>query len=154
MSVLREVHRAALSVGQTPVVEHLQQHVEHIRVRLLDLVEQDHLVGPPPHRLGQAAAFLIADIARRGADQPRDRVLLHVFRHVDAHHRALVVEQEFGERLGELGLADAGRPEEQERAHRPVRVLQPGACAAHGLRDRGDRLVLADDARLQRLFHV
>src|SRR6267378_810885 len=58
-------------------------------------------------------------------------MLLHVLRHVDADHRALVIEQEFGERLGELGLADAGRPKKQERAHRPVRVLQPGAGAAH-----------------------
>src|SRR5207244_1696824 len=106
------------------------------------------------HRLGQAAAFLIADIARWGADEARDRVLLHELRHVDAHHRTLVVEQEFGERLGELGLADAGRPEEQERAHRPVRILQPGARPAHRLRYRGDRLVLADDARPERLLHL
>jgi hypothetical protein len=42
-------------------------------MRLLDLVEQDHLVRPPPHRFGQHAAFLIADIAGRGADQAGDR---------------------------------------------------------------------------------
>ena len=29
-----------LTVGQPPVVEHLQQHVEDVGVRLLDLVEQ------------------------------------------------------------------------------------------------------------------
>ena len=72
-----EVDRAALAVGQPAVVEHLQQDVEDVAVGFLDLVEQHHLVGPPPHRLGQHAAFLIADIARRRADQPRDRVLLH-----------------------------------------------------------------------------
>ncbi len=72
-----EIDRAALAVGQAAVVEHLQQDVEHVAVRLLDLVEQHDLVGPPPHRLGQHAAFLIADIARRSADQPRDRMLLH-----------------------------------------------------------------------------
>ena len=33
-----EVDGAALAVGETPVVEHLQQHVEHVRVRLLDFV--------------------------------------------------------------------------------------------------------------------
>jgi hypothetical protein len=43
---------------------------------------------------------------------------------------ALAVEQEFGERLGQLGLADAGRAEEQERAHRPVGILQSGARLA------------------------
>src|ERR1700736_406171 len=72
MSVLREVHRAALSVGQTPVVEHLQQHVEDVRVGLFDLVEEDHLVRAAAHRLGQAAAFLIADIARTSAGPPGD----------------------------------------------------------------------------------
>ena len=49
-----EIDRAPLPVGQAAVVEHLQQHVEDVGVRLFDLVEQDHLVGPAPHRLGQA----------------------------------------------------------------------------------------------------
>ena len=33
------------AVGEAAVVEHLQQHVENVRVRLLDLVEQDHEYG-------------------------------------------------------------------------------------------------------------
>ena len=74
-----EIDLAALPVGQAPVVEHLQQHVEHVGMRLLDLVEQHHLVGPAPHRFGQHAAFLITDIARRRADQAGDRVLFHEF---------------------------------------------------------------------------
>ncbi len=76
-------------------------------------------VRPAAHRLGELAALLVADVARRRADEPRDRVLLHVLAHVDAHHRPLVVEQELGERPRELGLADAGRAEEDERADRP-----------------------------------
>ena len=116
-----EVDRAALAVGQASVIEHLQQHVEHVGVRLLDLVEQDHLVGAAAHRLGERAALLVADVARRRADEPRDRVLLHVLAHVDANQRALVVEQERGQRLRQLGLADARRAEEHERADRPVR---------------------------------
>src|SRR6266481_7891817 len=39
-----EVDRAALAVGQPSVVEDLQQHVEDVAVRLLDLVEQHHRV--------------------------------------------------------------------------------------------------------------
>ena len=96
-----EVHRAALAVGQPPVVEHLQQHVEDVLVRLLHLVEQDHLIGPAAHRLGQHAALVVADIARRRADQARHGVLLHELAHVDAHHGPLVVEQELRERLGQ-----------------------------------------------------
>ena len=99
------------------------------RMRLLDLVEQDDLIGAPAHGLGERAALFIADIAGRRADQPRDGVLLHIFAHVDADHGVLVVEQELGERAGELGLADAGRAQEHERADRPVRVLQAGAAS-------------------------
>ena len=47
----------------------------------------------------------------------------------------LVVKQRLGQRLGQLGLADARRAEEQERAERAVRVLDAGAAALDGLRD-------------------
>ncbi len=102
-----EIDGAALAVGQSAIVEHLQQDVEHVVMRLLDFVEQDHTVRTPPDRFGQVTAFLVADIARRRADQAADRVLFHELAHVDAHHRIGRVEQEFGERLAQLGLADA-----------------------------------------------
>ena len=123
-----EVDRAALAVGQPPVVEQLQQHVQHFRVRLLDLVEQHHGVGPAPHRLGQLSGLVVADVARGRADHARDGVLLLVLGHVDAHHRMVVVEQELGQRPRQLGLADAGRPEEDEAAERPLRdpAARPG----------------------------
>ena len=149
-----ERHRAALAVGQAAVVHHLQQRVEHVRVGLLDLVEQHDRVGPAAHRLGQLAALLVADVAGRRADQPRDRVLLHVLGHVDPDHRVLGVEHELGERPRQLGLADAGRAEEQERADRPVGVLEPGARAPQRRRHRLDRLVLADHPPVQALLHV
>ena len=148
-----EVDRAALPVGQPALVEHLQQHVEHVRVRLLDLVEQHHRVRPPAHRLGQLTALVVADVAGRRADQPGHRVLLAVLAHVDADHRALVVEQEVRQRLGQLGLADAGRAEEQERAGRPVRVGDAGPAAAHRVGHRLHGLLLADDALAQLVFH-
>ena len=104
-----EADRAALAIGQAAVVHHLQQRVEHVGVGLLDLVEQDDGVRAPPHRLGQLAALVVADVAGRRADEPRDGVLLHVLGHVDPDHRVLGVEHELGQRTGQLGLADAGR---------------------------------------------
>ena len=76
---IAEIDRASLPVGQPAVVEHLQQNVEDIRMRLFDFVEQHDLIGPAPHRLGQRAALLVADIAGRRADQPGDRMFLHIF---------------------------------------------------------------------------
>ena len=130
-----EVDRASLSVGEPTVVEHLQQHVEHLRVRLLDLVEEHDRVRPPANRLGELAAFVVPDVARRRADQARDRMPLLVLAHVDAHHRVLVVEHELGERPRELGLADTGRPEEDERADRAIGILQPRARASQRVGD-------------------
>ena len=68
--------------------------------------------------------------------------------------RALVVEHELRERPRELGLADAGRAEEDERADRAVRILQAGTRASQCVRNGLDRFVLADDPLVQTLLHV
>ena len=115
-----EVDRPALAVGEAAVVHDLQQHVEGVGVGLLDLVEQDHRVGPAAYGLGELTALVVADVAGGRADQAAHRVLLHVLRHIDADDRRLGVEHELGQRPRELGLADAGRAEEEEAADRAV----------------------------------
>src|SRR3954463_5653988 len=149
-----EVHRAALRVGQATVLEDLQEDVEDVRVGLLDLVEQEHRVRLAAPRLCELAALVVADVAGRRADEARHRVLLHVLRHVDADHRLLVAEEELRERARQLRLADARRAEEDERAGRALRVLEPRARAPDRLRDDLDRLVLADHALVQLVLHA
>ena len=149
-----EGHDTALAVGQAAVVEDLEEHVENVGVRLLDLVEENDGVGPPANGLRQAAALLVADVSRRRTDHPRHRVLLHVLGHVDPHDGVLVVEQELRERPGELRLSHAGRPDEEEGADRPFRVREAGARTAHGVGDGLDGLLLAHDALAQALLHL
>ena len=62
---------------------------------------------------------------------------LLVLAHVDADQRLLVVEQELGERAGRLGLADAGRAEEEEASRsgrfgscRPARAARTALATA------------------------
>ena len=140
-----EVDAAALGVGQVPVLQDLEEDVEHLGVRLLDLVEEHDRVALAAHGLGQLAALVEADVAGRRADQAGHVVALHELAHVDLDERVLAAEHELGQRLGELGLADAGGAQEDERADRALGVLEAGASAAHGPGDRGDRLLLADD---------
>ena len=56
-------------------------------MRLLDLVEQQHAMRVLIDGIGQQAALVEADIARRRADQAADAVPLHIFRHVEALER-------------------------------------------------------------------
>ena len=149
-----EVDPPTLGVGQVPVLQDLEQDVEDLRMRLLDLVEQDHAVVLAPDGFGQLAALVEADVAGRRPDQPRHVVALHELAHVDLDERVLAAEHELGEGLGQLGLPDAGRAEEDERADRALRVLEARACAADGLRDDADRLLLADDPIVEGLLHV
>ncbi len=154
MIAVAEVDPAALGVRQVPVLEDLEEDVEHLRVGLLDLVEQDHAVVLAADGLGQLAALVEADVARGRPDQAADVVALHELAHVDLDERVLAAEHELGERLGELGLPDAGRAEEDERADRPLRVLEPGTRAADGLGDDLDRLLLADDPAVEGVLHL
>src|SRR5580704_9793640 len=43
-----KVHRAALAVGEAAIVQDLQQHVEHVGMRLFNLVEKDYTVWTTP----------------------------------------------------------------------------------------------------------
>src|SRR3954447_15259333 len=95
--------------------------------------------SPPPARRPPAGG---QGWAGGGADEPGHGVLLHVLRHVDAHHGLLVAEEELRQRAGELGLADAGGAEEHERAGRALRVLQACPRPPDRLGDELDGLVL------------
>ena len=101
-----------------PVLEDLEEDVEHLRMGLLDLVEQHDRVALAADRLGELATLVEPDVAGRRADQPADVVALHELAHVDLDERVLAAEHELGERLGQLRLPDAGRAEEDERADR------------------------------------
>ncbi len=150
---VRKIHRATVTIGQTALVEQLQQDVEDLHMRLLDLIQQQHAVRTTAHRLGQLSALIVANVARRRTDQARDRVLFLVLAHINAHHRLLGIKEEFGQRARQLRLPNAGRPQEQERPDRPVGGLQPRASAAHGIGDGAHRLVLTDDALVQLVLH-
>ncbi len=137
-----EVHRVAQAVGELSVFKYLQQDVEDIRMRFLDFVQQDDRIGRALHALGELTAFFVADVSRRRADQLRDRMLLHEFRHIEADQRFLAAEHELRQGASDFGLADAGGTEEQERTDGPVRALQAGAAAANGAGQRADGFVL------------
>ena len=148
-----EVDLAAERIRQPTFFHDLQQHVVDVAVGLLDLVHEDHRVGPAADALGQLAALLVADVSRRGADQAAHVVLLHVLAHVHLDQGVLAAEHELGQGLRQFGLADAGRADEQEAAHGPPRIFQAAATATQALGDGPDGLVLADDALVQLVLH-
>ena len=149
-----EVDVAAFAVAHHSLVEDLEEHVLHAGMRLFHLVEQDHRIGPPPHRLGQDAAFAIADIARRAAHQQADLMLLLELAHVDDGQVLLAAIEQIGQGQRGFGLAGAGHADHQKDADRLARIGQVGARGVDRLRDRFERVRLADDALLHRLFQM
>src|SRR5208283_384989 len=149
-----EIHGSPLAVGQPAVVEELEQHVEHLRMGLLDLVEKDYRIGPPPHRLGELAALLETDITRRSPDETGYSMAFLILRHVYSDHGLFIIEKKFGESPGELRLSDACGPHEDKAADRPVRILDAGPCPAHRIRNNRDGFILADDPHSEPLLHM
>ena len=84
MSVFLNESGAALAVRQLPVLEHLQEDVEDVGVRLLDLVEEHDGEGLATHGLRELASLAMPDVAGRGPDQLAHAVALHVLAHVQA----------------------------------------------------------------------
>mmetsp|Transcript_7374 Transcript_7374/g.21909 ORF Transcript_7374/g.21909 Transcript_7374/m.21909 type:complete len:741 (+) Transcript_7374:703-2925(+) len=123
-------------------------------MRLLHLVEEDHAVGPVPHGLGELAALVVADVARRRPQQARHGVLLRVLRHVEAQQRARVVVDLLRQRLGELRLAHARRAQERERGDGLRGVPQAGLGPPDRVGDEVHGVGLADDAPRERLLEM
>ena len=105
---IAEVDRLALAIGQAALLQHLQQDVEDIGVRLLNLVEQHDRVRMTAHGLGELTALVVTDVARGTTDELGDLELATELRHVEADERVLAAKEILGERLGELGLTRAG----------------------------------------------
>ena len=143
----------AAAVGEPPFVEGLQEEVEQTGARLLDFVEQHHGARVVLELIRQDPAALAADDAARHADQLVDGdAAVLILGHVDANHLLFVAEQERRDRLRELGLADAGRAEEQQHAVRAVEAVLERALVQHQpARDGADGLLLADHTLLKAL---
>src|SRR5262249_45192719 len=75
-------------------------------------------------------------------------------RHLQPDQRVFPTKELGGERLGQLGLADASGAHEEERADWTVGVLQARTRAADGTGDSADGLVLTDDALAQVILQV
>ena len=106
-----KVRLAPVVVGQCAVVHDLQQQVENLRMRLLDLIEQQDTVRIFRNRLGQQPALIEADVARRRTDQPRNRMPLHILGHVETHELDTHGHRELP---GNFRLADTRGPGEQK----------------------------------------
>ena len=78
--------------------------------------------------------------------------LLLVLRHVQVDERAFVGEEVRGDPPRHLGLPHPGGTEEQEDAHRPAAVPEPGVGKDEAAANPGDRLLLSDDVPVEMLL--
>src|SRR5438034_8447522 len=123
-------------------------------MRFFDLVKEDDRIWRAAKLFGQLAAFLVADVSGRRADEFRCGVLFHEFRHVKTNERTLGAEKEFRQRAGNLGFTDAGRAKEKKRADGLVRIFQSGTRAANGTRQSRDGRPLRTDPLVQLFFDL
>ncbi len=107
-----EIDRVAETVSQLAVFENLQQNVEHVRVRLLDFVEQNDRIWRALDAFRQLTTLFVANVSRRRSDQLRDRVLFHELGHVEPNQGFLGAKHELSQGTGDFCLADAGWAEE------------------------------------------
>ena len=151
---MAEVDRAALGIGQAAVIEHLQEHVEDVRVGLLHLIKQQNRIGTPTHRLGELATFLVTDVSRRCTEKPGHGIALHELAHVQADQGFFLIEEGRRQGFGEFGLAHTGGAEEEKGTDRTAGILHAGTGAADRRGHRPHGLPLADHPLRQALLEL
>ncbi len=148
------LRKSIVGQAQCSRIEDLQQRTQHRRVRLLHLVEQDDAraghVALHQFPIEEGELFLRPRIARGCPGQGGGVVLLGQGVHVDPAQCVGVAGDLRGQAAGQFGLADTGRPDEQQRRDRTAWVTDPGGRDGQGADHRIDGCVLADDRRAQR----
>ena len=149
-----EIHPPTFAIGQVAIFQHLQQQIERVGVGFFDFVEQHHAVWAATHRIGQLAAFAIADVAGRRTDQPRRVETFLKLRHINLDQGFFRAEHKLGQRFRQQCFAYAGWPQENKRAYRSFRVFQTSPRPPHRSRNDRNRFFLPDDALVQIFFHL
>src|SRR6516165_5531772 len=98
---------------------------------LFNLVKQKNTMRMLVDTVGEQTALIETHIPGRRADEPRHRVPLHIFGHVEANH---LYAQRDCELLRHLGLADAGGAGEQVAADRLFRFTKSCTSELDGSR--------------------
>ena len=60
-----EVHRLAMGIGQSTVLQNLKEDVENVGVSLFDLIKQHHRERTAPDSLGELSPLVVSHIAGR-----------------------------------------------------------------------------------------
>ena len=149
-----EIHHAALPIRQPAVFQNLQEHVEHIRMRLFHFIQEHDGIRLPAHFFRELAAFFIADIAWRRADHARNGVFFHIFAHIDANQAVFIAKERFAQRFAQLRFAHAGGAQEDKGTNGTLRVFDARARAPHGARHGRNGLILPDHAAVQGFLQV
>ena len=151
---IAEIRFTPHGIGELPILQDLQQDVLDIRVGFFDLIKQDHAVGAAAHSLGKLPALIMAQIARRGTQQPGSGVLLLIFRHIKLEQGLFAAEPADGQRPGKSCFANAGGAKEQHGSYGPSRLPKAGTAAADGPCHSSDRAALPDDLLVQALLQL
>jgi len=97
-----------LAVSESPFVKELEHDGEHIRVRLLNFVQQDHGVRTLPELLCKLPTFLKPYVARRGANELGHLMFGLELGHVHPDEPVLVVLVDVvGQLLGQLCFSNS-----------------------------------------------
>ena len=149
-----EVDGTALRVGQTPIIKHLEQDVEHIRVSLLNLIEQDYRVRLTANSLSKLTTLIVAHISWRRTYQSCHAELLLILTHVNTSHHGLIIEKIVGKSFCKLSLTHTRSAEEDEAGYWSLRVLKSCTRTANSITDGCYCLVLTDNTVVQFLFKM
>ena len=114
------MHRA-LWVGEMPALKQVEEEVPNRWVGLLELVYEDDAGFAGLDFQGELALFA-ADVAARASDERVEGVFAAVVAEVDLRE-GLARGEQIAEDAGRLGLADAGRAEQE---HGQYRLLADG----------------------------
>ena len=144
---MAQIDCAPVAVGQPAVVEDLEEDVPDLRVRLLELVEQEDGEGLLADLGDQRRGLLLRCV--RVPEEAVEALRRLVLAHVKPDEAVLGAEHKGAEGLRDLRLAGTGGTDEEEDTERARRVGEPRLDECDPIDEAVDRLGLTEHASLE-----
>ena len=135
-----EINLLTVVIRQFAVIHDLQQNIEEIRMGFFNFIQEQDTVAMLIDTIGEKPALIKTHIAGRCAQQARDRMPFHIFRHVKAKQ---FNAEAFGQLPRYFGFTYAGWSCKQIIPDGLFRITQTGTGQFDRRCQSGDGLILA-----------
>src|SRR3989338_6672456 len=121
---------------------------------LFNFIKEYNGVRPAPDNLRKLSSLVISYISGRRSDDFRNRMALHIFRHIKPYKGLFIVKHYLCKRFCQLRFSPSGWTQEDKRANGLIFFRDARARPSYGVCNNRNGLILPNNNLFKMIFNM